>query len=304
MLRKKPINLQAVFWIVLCKASFVVMMALNKQSMLPTLEVNFCRSFLIMVVTAILIASNKKLTFKTGNPMLQFLKVSVGAFGMIGYFYGFRYLEMAHATTLDFSQALILPLFAICFLKEKINCQRIIALLIGYGGIIIAVNPFSGIFDKAEAIMLIAAVCGAFAVVMAKKLTAKDSPILLMFYSGVATAVLLGIYYMIPGVSVFGSQGQWVPLTWEDGPFFLQLIIISFIMQYSYLKAYSLADVGFLAPFNYTKFFISVLFSLFLFHEVPALETFFGAMLIISSTFYLTKKELHKEPQYNYKNEI
>lgn len=301
MFKKKSINLEAVFWILLCKSSFVLMMALNKHSSLPTLEINFCRSFLIMVITAVLIASNKKLTFKTGNPKLQFFKVSIGAFGMVGYFYGFRYLEMAHATTLDFSQTLILPLFAIFFLKEKINCRRIIALLIGYTGILIAVNPFSGSFEKAEAVMLIAAVCGAFAVVMAKKLTAKDSLFLLMFYSGVATAGLLGVYYMIPGAPLFETQGEWVALTWDDIPFFVQLIVVSFIMQYSYLKAYSLADVGFLAPFNYTKFFISVLFSLFLFHQVPALETFFGAMLIISSTFYLTKKELHQEPQYHYK---
>lgn len=301
MFKKQSINLQAVFWIVLCKASFVVMMALNKQSTLPTLEINFCRSSLIMVITAIIIISNKKLTFKTGNPTLQFLKVSVGAFGMIGYFYGFRYLEMAHATTLDFSQSLILPLFAIFFLKEKINYQRILILLIGYTGILIAINPFSGSFEKAEGIMLVAAFCGAFAVVMAKKLTAKDSPILLMFYSGVATACLLGIYYALPGESSFGMQGIWVPLTLDDAPFFLKLIIISFVMQYSYLKAYSLADVGFLAPFNYTKFFISVLFSFFVFHQIPAIETFIGATLIIGSTFYLTRKEIHKAPQYHYK---
>jgi drug/metabolite transporter (DMT)-like permease len=301
MLKKQSINLQAVFWIVLCKTCFVMMMALNKQSTIPTLEINFCRSFLIMCITAFVIASNKKLTFKTANPLLQFLKVSIGAFGMIGYFYGFRYLEMAHATTLDFSKSLILPLFAIFVLKEKINCARVIALLIGYAGILIALNPFSGVFEKAEAIMLIAALCGAFAVVMAKKLTAKDSPILLMFYSGVATAGLLGVYYIIPGLHLFGTQGQWVPLTWSDAPFFLKLVGISFVMQYSYLKAYSLSDVGFLATFDYAKLFISILFSLFLFDQLPTMETLLGAALIISSTFYLTKKELHKEPQYHYK---
>lgn len=301
MIQRYPINLQAVFWIGVCKISFVTLMALNKQSLLPTFEINFCRSFLIALITAGIIGFNKKLTFKTRNPKLQLLKVSVGAFGMIGYFYGFRHLEMAYATTLDFSQSLILPLFAILFLKERINLRRLLALCIGYIGILIAVNPVYKSLEAAEIIMLVAAACGAFAVVCAKKLTAKDSPILLMFYSGVATTFFLGIYYAVPWFDA-GPQGQWVPLTAEHIPFFSLLIFISFIMQYSYIKAYSLADVGFLAPFNYIKFFISVCFSLIFFNQIPTLETFFGAALIAASTVYLTKKELNTVPQYRYKD--
>ncbi len=303
MIKKHPLNLQAIFWILVCKFSFVIMMAMGKASILPTMQINFCRSFSIFLITGSMILFNKDLTFKTSNPKLQFLKVSVGAFGMIGYFYAFRYLEMAQAATLSFSQALILPIFAFFFLREKIGKGRITALIVGYVGTLIALNPVYGTFDTAEAIMLIASACGAFAVVCAKKLTAKDSPILLMFYSGLATSVLLAVYYSLKGNMMdFGPEGEWFSLTVEHIKFFAMLVFISFIMQYSYIKAYSLADVGFLAPFDYIKLIISSVFSLLIFHQTPSIETILGAALIVGSTLYLTKKDIHKEPQYEYKN--
>jgi drug/metabolite transporter (DMT)-like permease len=302
MIRNHPLNLQAVFWILLCKCLFVIMMAMGKGSSLPTLQINFCRSFSIFIITACIILFSKKLTFKTTNPKLQLLKVSVGAFGMIGYFYAFRYLEMAQATTLGFTQALILPIFAFLFLREKIGAGRITALIIGYIGILVAINPVYRSFEAPEGIMLIASACGAFAVVCAKKLTAKDSPILLMFYSGLATSVLVGIYYVLKGTSIdVGIEGQWTPLTFEHIQFFGILVFVSFFMQYSYIKAYSLADVGFLAPFDYIKLIISTVFSLLIFQQIPSIETIVGAILIIGSTFYLTKKDIHKDPQYHYK---
>ena len=300
--KKQAINLQAVFWILVCKFCFVVMMAMAKASTLPTMQINLCRSFSIFLIAACIIFFHKGLTFKTVNPKLQILKVSIGAFGMIGYFYAFRHLEMAKATTLGFMQSLVLPVFAFLFLRERIGWNRIIALIIGYAGILIAINPVYGSFETAEGIILLASLCGAFAVVVAKKLTAKDSPILLMFYSGLATSVILGVYYALKGDLIdCGPEGQWVPLTWADGKFFFMLVVVSFAMQYSYLKAYSLADVGFLAPFNYVKFLISSAFSLLLFHQRPEMETLVGAALIIGSTLYLTKKEIHQEPQYHYK---
>jgi drug/metabolite transporter (DMT)-like permease len=303
VIKKHPLNLQAIFWILACKFSFVIMMAMGKASSLPTMQINFFRSFSICLIAGCMVFFNKDLTFKTSNPKLQLLKVSVGAFGMIGYFYAFRYLEMAQAATLSFSQALLLPIFAFLVLGEKIGKGRIAALIVGYTGTLIALNPVYGTFNAPEIIMLIASGCGAFAVVCAKKLTAKDSPILLMFYSGLATSVLLGLYYTLKGDMIdFGPEGEWRALTMDDAKFFAMLVFISFIMQYSYIKAYSLADVGFLAPFDYLKLIISSVFSLLIFHQAPSIETILGAALIVGSTLYLTKKDIHKDPQYRYKD--
>ena len=119
--KRQSINLQAVFWILVCKFCFVVMMAMAKASPLPTMQINICRSFSIFLIAGCIVFFNKTLTFKTANPKLQLLKVSIGSFGMIGYFYSFRYLEMAKATTLGFMQSLILPVFAFLFLRERIG---------------------------------------------------------------------------------------------------------------------------------------------------------------------------------------
>ena len=303
-LEKKSINLQAIFWIILTKFSFVFMMALVKASNIPSLQVNFCRSLSIWGIVGLIIAFNKNLTFKTTNFKLQITKVSIGAFGMIGYFYSFRHLEMAKASTLGFTQSLVLPILAYIFLREKVGWRRILAILIGYGGIWVAIDPVYGSFEAAEGVILIASICGAAAVICAKKLTAKDSPLLLMFYSGMATSVILGLYYLLTpkGFSLAGYDGTWISLTWHDIPLFIGIISISLLMQYGYLKSYSLADVGFLAPFNYLKFLVSSGISFFYFQQTPAPETFIGAALIIGSTLYLAKKEIHQEPQYHYKD--
>ncbi len=296
------LHAQAAGWIILCRTAFIGMMALVKFLPYQTLQVNLCRSGINMVIVLLILGYQRKLYFKSKQPKLQLVRVLCGAFGMMCYYYAFRNLDMAKASTLLFAQALMLPVFAMIFLHEKSGWRRILAVIIGYVGIWVALDPVYEQFTYAEGIALLAAALGAGAMVSGKKLTATDDTLLLMFYSGLTTVMLLGPLFAFD-ISLFGliEEVHWETMILGDWKYILFIVGCSLTAQYSYIRAYKIGDIGFLAPFEYLKFILSLVIGYLFFSEMPEFTTYIGAAIVVSSTLYLTKREIKKNPQYNYR---
>tara|TARA_R110002050_G_scaffold44262_2_gene105553 strand:- start:11606 stop:12532 length:927 start_codon:yes stop_codon:yes gene_type:complete len=298
----KHLHAQAAGWIILCRAAFIGMMALVKFLPYQTLQVNLCRSVINMAIVLLVLAYQRKLHFKSKQPKLQLVRVICGAFGMMCYYYAFRNLDMAKASTLLFAQALILPVLAMIFLHEKSGWRRILAVVIGYIGIWVALDPVYEEFSYAEGIALLAAALGAGAMVSGKKLTATDNTLLLMFFSGLATVSLLAPLFVFD-ISLFGmiEKVHWQPMLLDDWKYILLIVLCSLTAQYSHIRSYKIGDIGFLAPFEYLKFIFSLVIGYLFFAEFPETTTYIGAAIVMGSTLYLTKRELKKNPQYNYR---
>jgi drug/metabolite transporter (DMT)-like permease len=163
-------------------------------------------------------------------------------------------------------------------------------------------DPVYEEFSYAEGIALLAAALGAGAMVSGKKLTATDDTLLLMFFSGLTTVLLLGPLFVFD-ISFFGYVDpiQWEPMSFEDWKYIALIVVCSLTAQYSYIRAYKIGDIGFLAPFEYLKFILSLGIGYLFFAELPETTTYVGALIVMGSTLYLTKKEIKKNPQYNYR---
>jgi drug/metabolite transporter (DMT)-like permease len=288
-------NLYGIFWILVCKFSFALMLGLVKfLNIYPTLQLNFIRSLTVLGFALPLLLRRGLQSFKVTQIWVQIARVICGAFGIMCFFYTFRMLPLAKATTLMSSQTLVVPIMASLFLKEHIGWKRWFAVVVGYIGIWVAVRPDYGDLEFAEMVGMVGAVLAAGANVAAKKLVSSHSPLLLMFYSAVTSVVLLGGFWIISPclLTHFPTIEPWEPLRNQDLFFLLLTGILAMIAQYSYLKAYKFSDISFLAPFDYTKFLFSISIGYFIFQEIPDLNTWLGILLIVISTFYITHQEM------------
>jgi drug/metabolite transporter (DMT)-like permease len=297
----KNIKVQSILLIIVSKFSFVSMMAFSKllKNYSP-LQLNFIRSFLVFsVITPYLLTTRGKTALQTKQPFFQLIRMGLSVGSMICFFYGYRMLPIAKASAINFSYALMVPLFASLFLKEKVSRQRWAFLILGYIGIFIIINPVFETFELGEFVALLGVILLAAASIFVKHLTKTDESLVVVFYSSIATSILLGLYFIGDFFFTFHNPlPQWTPLKEQDGWILLSMGIFSLLGQFSYVQAYRKGRLNFLAGFDYLKFLFAILIGILFFNEPLEATTFYGALIILVCSYAIAREELKMKSNY------
>ena len=197
-------------------------------------------------------------------------------------FYSLTILPLATATVLFFAAPLFVTLFAIPLLNEIVGWRRMLATMVGFAGTVIVVNPTLSGFDATLLIPILSSVFFAVSLILNKQLSKTDSPAVLMFY----------IFLIVTVVSAPLAISNWTT------PSFSQWQILVFVISlfatsrtYFDIKAYSLGEASFVAPFQYLRILFVGIAAYLVFREVIEINVLIGALVIISSTFYIAQRE-------------
>jgi drug/metabolite transporter (DMT)-like permease len=99
-------------------------------------------------------------------------------------------MTLANATTIFFSEPLITAVLAVFFLREKVGLYRIAALIVGFCGVLIAMNPTSGFFQWISILPLICAVTYSIAQIIMRNMGERDTTLTVGLY----TIVFAGVF--------------------------------------------------------------------------------------------------------------
>jgi drug/metabolite transporter (DMT)-like permease len=103
-------------------------------------ELVFYRSIfgflLILVVT-----QGNRLSLKTQHLKLHLSRSVLGFLSLIMFFYAITHLPLAAAMTLNYTSPLFLALFTTLWLREKVRHVLILAILLGFAGVVLLLNP-------------------------------------------------------------------------------------------------------------------------------------------------------------------
>ncbi len=197
-------------------------------------------------------------------------------------FYSLTILPLATATVLFFTAPLFVTIFAIPLLNEKVGWRRLLATLVGFIGTIIVINPGLQGFDQRLLIPVFSSVFFAVSLILNKQLSKTDSPAVLMFY----------IFTIVTIISLPFAIMNWTwPTTtqWQVLIFVVALFATS--RTYFDIKAYSIGEASFVAPFQYLRILFVGIAGYLVFAEVPTFNVLLGALVIISSTLYIAQRE-------------
>lgn len=197
-------------------------------------------------------------------------------------FYSLTVLPLATATVLFFAAPLFVTLFAIPLLNEIVGWRRLLATLIGFVGTIIVINPSVAGFDSRLLIPVLSSVFFAISLILNKQLSKTDSPAVMMFY----------IFLIVTVFSAPLAISKWTSPTviqWQILVFIVALFATS--RTYFDIKAYSIGEASFVAPFQYLRILFIGIAAYIVFQEVFEVNVLIGALVIISSTFYIAQRE-------------
>ena len=253
---------------------------------LPAFEVAFFQNLFGLVFLLPWIFQNGLGSLKTHFPLLQTFRIFLSAIGIVLWYTSLAHMQLAQAVGLMFLGPLITAIGARIFLKESIGKERGLAILIGFvgGGIISKTTLSFGVWNFVAILPILAAICFSGATLMIRRLTVEDSPQLIATYL---------LFFMAPLLLIPTLFYGHLPEAWQ-WPWLLMMGGLAASAHLCLNKAYSSAEVSYLIPYGFTKWFASTLIGVAAFAEIPSLGMCFGAFVLMGAIISLSYIEVRR----------
>ncbi len=215
-------------------------------------------------------------------------RMLMGLTGMACNFGGMILLPMAEATTISLSVPIFAVIFAAILLGEATGWQRWSAVIIGFIGVLVVLDPFAsfaGGFDGAHGLGTLVALGGAvmtaLITIAVRDLGRTEAAATIVFWFSLLSMIPLGI--ALPFV-----------FTPHDGYAWLLLLALGFlgaVAQMSLTGALRLAPVSVVIPMDYSSLLWAIAAGWWFFGTLPADTTWVGAPLIVASGLFIAWRE-------------
>jgi len=219
---------------------------------------------------------------RTMRPWLQVIRSILLLGSTMLNFTALKYLQLAETVSIQFMTPFLVALLAGPMLGEWVGPRRMIAICIGFLGVLIVTRPGFGGLHPAAFLSVGSAICYALYGITTRMLAASDSSRTTMFYSGLA-----GVALMTPILPFVWTMPQ-SPMVW------LFLGSVGFYGAFGHwllILAHARAPAPILAPFIYGQLLWMLLLGYIVFGDLPDRWTMIGAGVVISSGLYLLYRE-------------
>jgi len=247
---------------------------------------------------------------KTHYPLLTIIRATAFFLGFSLYYYSLTELSLALAVTLFFVSPFFITIFSILIIKERIGLRRWMAILIGFIGVYLVMDPEFDNFNIYSLFPVICAICYALTVIIQKKTSDKDSlfsQVIHIYISAIIFSIIIrssiGVIDFEPEIV---EKYKFLLIEWTIPNFTIlfMLFAIGFTGVTGFLclfHAYNIGSPSSIAPFEYLMIFWAVLISWFLWGETLNTRGYVGLLFIISAGIYtfIRESKLNKQISIN-----
>ena len=264
-------------------------------------EIYLIRTLVSFIIILLFLKITKKpIIFKTQYPLLTFCRIILFFFGFISFYISLTVLPLITATALFFVTPFLITIFAKFFLKEQIGPRRWLAVIIGFIGVYVILNPDFNNFDYMSLTPILCAFCYSLSMIIIKITSEKDSVYTQTFTFYLGAIIISVIFYFTFGDGQYNTidhpASQFIFREWftnlENS--MLLMIATGFTASAAFLllfSAYRIASPAVVSPFEYSILVWSSLSGWFFFNEIPDLKTIIGIILIVCGGIYIFIRE-------------
>ena len=251
---------------------------------LPILQITWARYFFtVAFVLPIKLLFYKKQLVWSDKPKLQIFRGLILLSANICFFYAISVISLAKALTLAFIAPLIVTAFSPILLGEKVGFRRWAAVAVGFIGSLIVIRPGFLEFNLASMAALATGFFYGFYLIITRKLSTSDNPLLTLLITGMVGALLVSL--IIPFYWVKPSLNQWSLMA--------GIGVFACIGHLFLILSLKYADASKLAPLGYTEIIPNVIIGYYFFSELPDNWTYLGLFIIVLSGLYISRREYH-----------
>ncbi len=201
------------------------------------------------------------------------------------------HMPLANVTAILQALPLTVTLAGAVFLGQAVGWRRMVAILIGFSGVLLIVRPGTEGFNVYSVMALISVGCVTLRDIATRRLSASVPSVTVAFFAAVGVMAFSALVSMAETWAMPSAAGMW------------QLAGATFFVLGGYLLAVlamRAGDVGFVAPFRYTGLIWALVLGLSVFGDWPDALTLLGAAIIVTTglfTFYRERQRARAAAQ-------
>ncbi|HRK25249.1 MAG TPA: DMT family transporter [Beijerinckiaceae bacterium] len=211
------------------------------------------------------------------HPGLQAVRVALSTVEVAMFYWAVSVMPLAETTTFWLAVPIYVAVLAGPMLGERIPLRRWVAILVGFGGVVLAVNPGGAGLGWPVLIAFSGSLAFAFMMIVTRHLRGTSDTTLVAWQT---LAALIG------GLALLPFEG-WKPTGWRDLVLLSILGVIAMLAHVATNRSLKLAPASVVVPYQYTIIVWAVTIGWLVFGDVPAMTTIIGALIIIAAGVWI-----------------
>lgn len=191
-------------------------------------------------------------------------------------------MSLANITAILQALPLTITLAAALFLGERVGWRRMLAIGVGFAGVLLIVRPGTEGFNVWSISALLSVVCVTLRDLVTRRMSAQVPSLLVAF------AAALGVT-LLAGVASVGDD--WVMPSGRVVAYILAAkvcIVAGYLLSVLAVRG---GELGFVAPFRYTGLLWALLLGFMVFDDWPDALTLAGAAIVVATGLYTYARE-------------
>jgi len=249
----------------------------------PLGQVLFFRGFFGIIPLLFLIPHERFNNFYyTKRAGLHFLRCISGLIAIISIFIALRSLPLATVVSISFAAPIFTTILSIIFLSEKVGLYRWLAVIVGFVGIIIIVEPGLSSLNIYYIYPIIFCLGLSYVAIAIRQLS-KTEPVWL---------ISLNFSLLITIAGVITIPFGWIIPSIKDLFLLSSVGILGGVANLWLSQSYKLSEVSLVTPLKYLALVFGIVFGYMIWDEVPSIKTLLGATLVIVSSVIIFRREI------------
>jgi drug/metabolite transporter (DMT)-like permease len=264
-------------------AAFTVMTTLIREAAkgVHPFEIAFFRALVNLVLMLPFAIRTGSTGLKTNNHKAYALRGVCGLAFLMTYFTGAALIPVAESQALTFTSPLWGTLLAVLLLGERLTLARVLAVIVGFAGVLIILRPGLVQVSLGALLVLAGALTAAASNTIVKFTTRTDHPDAVVFYQMVYVTPLI----FVPALYVW---------TWPNLQQLSLMVGVGFfatLNQRFLSRAYAAADAIAVLPFEFARLPFAAVIGFLAFRELPDIWAWLGGAVIFSASLYMVRQE-------------
>ncbi len=250
-------------------------------------EILFYRGIWMFPVLAILIHRNGGMkTLRLKQPSGVILRGMAALTASVFVTVSLMRLPLAETMALVFIAPLLLTASSPFLLREEVGWQRWMAVLVGFAGVLLIIQPGPDGFNSWVIFALLAALGSASRDIITRRLGTHDSAATVMFYTSIISLIAGAV--TLPFGTHWPDPGQW-------GLFILGGIMVTFA-HLLIVMSLQMAAAAVVSPLKYLSLVWSALIGFMVWGDIPGPMKMTGAALVVLAGLFIFYRETRAQP--------
>ena len=249
----------------------------------PTAQMVFFRAAFAFIPLAIVIGRGGGLhrALRVTNGWGHVIRCLVGMGSLGLFFYCFPRMPLADMIAITFAAPIFITALSVPLLGERVGPRRWLAILVGFGGVLVILQPGGSGFDSVALLALLGTLFYALAAVSVRWLSRTES----------STSIVFTFTLTCTLVSAVFLPFNWVTPDLTDLVLLIGLGLIGGCAQIFMTDAFRYADVSLVVPFEYSAMLWAALLGFLFWGEIPGNNVWYGAAIVVASGLYILFRE-------------